>query len=236
MPRDLLDDLDAARLQQKFVVAGAEPVRHVTCIFALVVARLIKADGEGLEPLAAHLACQRHYGGRVNATRQKEADRHIGYQPEPHRIPQDRQNLFDDQLLIHQIFARFGRRPIALLVYACAFRLQPAAGPQSAHAAENGAGAHHVRIGEIVIQRNGIEALLDQTRLDQRFQFGGEVERAPVFQHVERFFAETVAGGKNRLAASIVNRESKHAVEPVETFFAPHQVGVQQHFGIGAGV
>ena len=197
VPRDSLDDLDAARFQQEFVVAGAELFCHVACVFARVVARFVKTDGKGLEPLSARLARQRHHGGRVDATRQEEADRHVGYQTELHRIPQDIQSLFDDGFLIRALFGRIRRRPVALLLHIRTLGLQPMARLQPAHAAEDGAGTHHVGIGEIAIQRDGIEALLDQPRVDQRFQFGRKIERALVFQHVERLFAESVAGSEH---------------------------------------
>src|SRR5258705_13713149 len=96
MPCNLIDDVDASWLQQKFVMTGGESVGHVSRMLAFVVARLAKSDGKCFEPLTAHLARQRHHGGRIDSARQKESDRNVGHKTEAYGIFQNGKRLFNN--------------------------------------------------------------------------------------------------------------------------------------------
>src|SRR5262245_63464791 len=61
-------------------MAGTERARHAPRMVALVEARLIEAEREGVEAVAERLSCERRHGGRVEATRQEDSDRHVADQ------------------------------------------------------------------------------------------------------------------------------------------------------------
>ncbi len=68
----------------------------------------------------------------------------------------------------------------------------------------------------------------------KRLQFRSEIQHAFAFHEVQRLLAEPVPGGEQRIVPQVVNREREHAVQPIQAFLAPCQIGVQQYAGIGA--
>ncbi len=72
---------------------------------------------------------------------------------------------------------------------------------------------------------------------EQRFEFGAEEEGAVVEQGVEqRLDAEAVAGQEQGFAVAVPQGEGEHAAEAVDAALAPGFPGVDDDFGVAAGV
>ncbi len=70
---------------------------------------------------------------------------------------------------------------------------------------------------------------------EYRLEFGGEDEHVIVEVIFERFLANTVAGAENRSLPLVIDGESEHAAEVLETRFAVFVVERHDDFGVGTG-
>ena len=74
---------------------GAESLRDRACVAALVEARFVEADAEGVELARGRvLRGERGDGGGIDAAAQKDAERHVGHEPALHRALELCTNLF----------------------------------------------------------------------------------------------------------------------------------------------
>jgi len=72
---------------------------------------------------------------------------------------------------------------------------------------------------------------------EDRFEFGAEKEAAIVEQGVvQGFDAEAVAGEEEGFAVAIPEGKGEHAAEAVDATFAPGFPGVDDDFGVAAGM
>src|SRR5262245_16146776 len=96
---------------------------------------------------------------------------------------------------------------------------------------------HCVRRGDefvlqILSQGEQIDAPLDLRVDDQRFQFGGEDERARGPRKIERLFARPVARDEQAPPALVPKREREHPVQMVDEVIAMILVKVNNDLGV----
>ena len=102
---------------------------------------------------------------------------------------------------------------------------------------EDGARLGDVAEGEVFLDGAGVDFALEAAVGEQRLEFGAEKEGAIVEQGVEqRLDAEAVAGEKQGFAVAVPEGEGEHAAEAVDAALAPGFPGVDDDFGVAAGV
>ena len=92
---------------------------------------------------------------------------------------------------------------------------------------------HHGVQGEQMMQRDCVETGVHPARRQQRLRRGGEAETARRFVVVQRLDAQTVAREEQRVA--VPDREGEHAVQALDTGFAPFKVRPQNDLGVAVG-
>ena len=114
---------------------------------------------------------------------------------------------------------------------------QGVGGRQLSGLLEDGAWFGDVAEGEVFLDGAGVDIALEAAVGEQRLEFGAEEEGAVVEQGVEqRLDAEAVAGEEKRFAVAVPEGKGEHAAETVDAFFAPGFPGVDDDFGVAAGV
>ncbi len=219
-------------------MARREALRHHLGIAALVDRALVEADRKGHRRRRRQLGHQRDHRARVDAARQKCAERHVGDQPQPHRLAQPL-----DQSLGRRVEIAAGRVVVAHVPIALDARRGIAAAPgqtmggrQLGDRAVDGLRVRHVAVGEEILDRAVVERALEPGVDEQRLQLRAEDHLAArQLGPVERLLAQAVARQEQGLAALVPQREGEHAAEAIETSLAPLFPGVDDHLGVGMG-
>ncbi len=104
-------------------------------------------------------------------------------------------------------------------------------GRQLEHIVEQRARRGDVAIGEILVERDGIQLTKD-ARLEDGFDLGAEYEAPTVPVVVQRLLAETVAGGQQTPAVVVPDCDGEHPAQMLHAVVAILFVGMHDGFGI----
>ena len=80
---------------------------------------------------------------------------------------------------------------------------------------ENGPGRRNVKVGQIIIQGDGVEFALDLGMREQSLDLGREEEASADLGVIQGLEAEAIAGEKQATVLRVPEREGEH----------PHQLG-----------
>src|SRR5438093_8333622 len=86
----IVEEIEILGADYELVMLGPEPLRYAACVGQLVVGRLPEADGERLDRDADFGGHERDDGGRIDATAQEGAERHVADQVRADGIAQHR--------------------------------------------------------------------------------------------------------------------------------------------------
>ena len=107
-------------------------------------------------------------------------------------------------------------------------------GRQFADVGEKRGRRHRVAQREIIGQCPVIQPPRHLGQFEDGLDFRGKGELAAVPIVVQRLDADAIAGDEQRALHRIEDRESEHAVEPLQGVRAPLDVGLQEHLGVAA--
>ena len=217
----------------------AEGRCHLVLELALVEARVLEADAEGAQ-LLGHVPARQHRGDRgVETTRQVNAHRNVGAQPDAGGVIEQ-----PAQLLLERS-ARLTARPFPqteIDVPPSPQRPQPALGDAHAMAGRELEDARKRRaVGEDRPQVEGlderirVEPALGSRVAQQRCRLGREGNVTIQDAEEERPDAEAVAGQEELPSVAVPDRERELAVQALQARLAPLLVGVDEHLRVTAG-
>ena len=178
----------------------------------------------------------------IEAAAQQRADRHVAYQPQLHRLVQDRVHVVDQVVEASNLMM-----PVPLLadmgdLRVVLFGRYLAVADSNDVARKNGTHVLHQGLGrqgvDVAIERPFEQAVAIHLRpLEQpheRLDLGGKQQVRPAPGIIERLDAVAIADQSDVAALGIEDREGEHADEAIHAAFAPFHVGVQDHLGVGA--
>src|ERR1017187_554226 len=108
------------------------------------------------------------------------------------------------------------------------------AGHELADAAEEGAVIADISKGEVLGKEGLVELGRNGGMFEERFDFAGEGESAPVPVVVEGLLAEAIAGTEELTGILIPDGKGEHATEAEDAIGAVLLEGVEDGFGVGA--
>src|ERR1039458_6915033 len=109
------------------------------------------------------------------------------------------------------------------------------AGHELGDAAEEGAVIADISKGEVFGKERLVELGRNGGMFEERFDFAGEGESAPVPVVVEGLLAEAIAGTEELTGILVPDGEGEHATEAEDAIGAVLLKGVEGSFGAGAG-
>ena len=182
------------------VVLGAQVLGHAPRIGQLVEARLVEADGKGLERLGEVAGHQRADHAGIQPAAQEGAEGHVRDQPHAHGIVQfGKEPLLQRVLVVGPLgqevhVAVAGLDDVGGASVLAGLDAHPVAGGQLADALEDGIGRWDVAQAEEVLHRVHGNAWLPAGHSQQRLQLGAEAQDARrQLAQVERLLADAVA-------------------------------------------
>ena len=238
-PGETLDQVEIVRLDGFDMMIGRIAARDLLGIGALVEGWITEGDRTGIDRLIGQARHHGDHGARIDAARQKGAERHLGDQPNTHRLAQTLDDLghrFADVLNA----VRFERNVPILAWLGLPARTasdgQGMAGRQLVDGLEDAARIGHIAIGEVLFHGQRIDLAREQGVFQQCLDLGAEQELTigpPGI--VQRLDTESVAGQEQGLAVAIPEREGEHAAKPLDTAFTPFLPGVDDDLGVTVG-
>jgi hypothetical protein len=103
---------------------------------------------------------------------------------------------------------------------------------QLADAAQDAAIAGHVAVGQVNVERFGIELAGERRVRHQRLQLGGEADLAAGVGVEERLLARAVAREDQAFFRRVVQRQRELSVEARDAAGSPPAVALEDHLGI----
>jgi hypothetical protein len=222
-------------------VVALHGVRHLLGVAGLVVGRQIEADGEGVDRTGNDLAGQGRYCARIDASRQEDAQRHVGDELHPDGV--------------HELVAQFGHRRLAVrrgrhvpvlahlarvLLPAAVLRLdgQDAGGGQEMDALDDGIGAHHEALPQIRCHGRGLEAARHPAAGKKSTHLGGEEQHLLAGVAianggpVQRLDAHRVAHEMDGAGARVPQGQREDAAKTPHGVDAPALIGLEDDLGV----
>ena len=247
MPDQLWQHRDRIGLDDKFLVLGAVALSDEARVTPLVVILVGKADRKRLDPAGAGARHHRDDAARIDAARQKCAERHIGHEAQPHRLFQMRDEL---GLQFRRAARRAARLRLRQLPVAHGLAHVPAArrirldgevmrGGQFEDAAERGLGCRHILQAEIAVDRIEVRSTRHAGPGEHRLDLGAKQKRRPV-RHgparsvIKRLFAEPVARQDQPTRAAVPQCQREHAAQPGKQGRPPGMPAIGDDLAVGA--
>ena len=242
MPDQPRQHRDGVRLDDELLVLGAEALGDHPGVSGLVILLRRKADREGLDPAGADPRHRRDHGARIDPARQKRAERHVGDQPQPHRLFQMR----------HQLVLQFGGAAPRTtgtgprqLPIPDQLRLPPATFAvwldhqimrrrQAADALEGGFRRGDVLEGQILVDGAQVRPAADARPGQKRLDLGAEQQGRTGRGVIQRLLAEPVARQDQPARAPVPQCQREHAAHPVEDPRAPGVPPIGDDLGVAA--
>ncbi len=206
------------------MVVGVEALGDEVGVLELVALHAadgLEADGERGQPVLARLGEQPDDQAGVDAARQQAAHRHIGDKAPFDRDAQRGQNRvlpiafgpvrpFVAAAEVGRPVRRGGGRTVGL-------DRNERRGRYLAHPAQDRVRRRHHRMeGEVVVQRDGVDAGVDAAAGQQRGQRRGEADAGAILGDVQRFDAKPVTAEQHPAAVALDDREGEHALEVLD--------------------
>ena len=215
------------------VVVGAERLRDLLLVGALVVMRVLERDGERPQLVVGGLLGQRCGQAGVQAARQVRADRHVRAQAQLDAGAHERlqvAGLLRTRRVVGLPPRALGDDPAALPHDELARREHP-------HAAEGGARRARGPRREDVVDAAQVGLGSDLTGREERLGLRPEDDRSVVEQRpVQRMDAEPVAHEREPARLGLPPGERELAVQPVERGEAVALQQPQDDLGVGRGL
>ena len=225
-----LDDGDGVEL-------GAGKGGHLAGDGAFVVGRVFKGEGEGLDGIGMVARGEAEDGAGVEAAAEIDADGHVGAQADAHGFFEGVAEFGD----VVGVRARGdGLVAAGIVEVPVLVELDVLAGDQHVVA---GRDLHDAVVeGAHLVAAEGhgvIDAFLIPARGnaggEERFDFGGEVERVVVPGVEERLDAEAVARGEEAAAVFVPEDEGELAAQMLKAVDAEFLIEVEGDFAVGFG-
>ena len=234
-----VDQVEVVAFDDVEVVIGLVAVGDHLREFGFVESRVGKTDGTGVDRSIRQPGHHGDHGTGVDAAGEEGAERHFGDHPQADGFFEamgqfgagigvaDRVVEGEADVPVFPGFANGLPAP----------QQQRVGGRQFFGLLEDGARFGNVAEGEVFLDRARVDVALEAAVGQKRLEFGAEDEAAVVEQRVvQGFDAEAVAGEKQGLAIAVPEGEGKHAAKAVDAVFAPGFPGVDDDFGVAAGV
>ena len=224
--------------QDLFVMLGAKDGRDAPRVGRLVVAPVIEADGETVQPAAGLLSGERGDGAGIDSTREEKTDRHVATQPFLDRVPQDGKQIlspFINVAIAHWIVLERDV-PVAIKAQSVAVEEEKGAGFDFVDSLENRVRRRDVTVGEIFADRERLKPARDPRMGQQRLEFRGENQLSIPHAIVERLHSDSVARQEKSLLRAIPDRESEHAVTELQSGHTIERELLEQDFGVGVSL
>src|SRR5262245_57648564 len=215
------------------VALGDEPRQ-----LELVEGLLLEADREGADPIAALGSGERRQSRRVDPAGEPHADRDIGDQACPDRVPQPAAELRRERLLRlrpHLFRGDGGRAGVAAQLHLAVLGDERVAGGQLARLIEDRQRGGYRVEGEEGLKRGGVDLPGEAGLADQRLELGGKGELATGDAVVEGLDAEPVAREDQAAVASVPDRDREHPAQRVHEAGAPVLIEVDEDLGAAVG-
>ena len=247
MPDELWQYRDRIGLDDKFLVLGAVALSDEARVTPLVVILVGEADRKRLDPAGTGARHHRDDAARIDAARQKRAERHIGHEAQPHRLFQMRDKL---GLQFRRAARQAARLRLRQLPVAHGLAHLPAArrirldgevmrGGQFEDAAERGLGCRHILQAEIAVDRIEVRSTRHAGPGEHRLDLGAKQKRRPV-RHgparsvIKRLFAEPVARQDQPTRAAVPQCQREHAAQPGKQGRPPGMPAIGDDLAVGA--
>jgi len=229
---------DVGRAQQHLVVIGADPRCHAPGVRRFRESPLLEGHGERGQGLRPAFRGQRRERGRVDASREEDAEGHVADEVQAHRLFEPLAGRDD------RVRGRPRRRPprgfhgaveipVALDAGAAGADLQDVPGREGAHVLDRGQGRRHASPLEKARESFAAGLVGHQAAADDGRDLGSEEHAPAVLMPVERLDAEPVAGEEKRgRGPRLKICEPEHAPQPGERRLSPRVEGAEQHLGV----
>ena len=230
------DELDGIRLHDELLVHRAERARRDPRMLALVVARVVDADGERLHGLARLLCHEPDDDRGVDPAGEERSQRDVADQAAPHgggyRVAHEL-----EPLALGEVALRREELPVRARVDAALLPVEDVTRREPLDPADSEVLARDVLEREVRVERGRVELPPHTGHEEERLELGGEGEAAAGQQHVvQRLLADAVAGEEEPLALAVPDRDREHAGERRREVGAALLVHVRDHGRVaGAG-
>ena len=234
-----VDEVEVVGFHRLDEVIRAVAVRHFLRKFGLVELGVVKADGAGIDRRVGQPGHDRDHRAGVDATGQEGSQRHLGDHAQAYGFAQARGELgagvgeadvvVEGEFDIPVLPGLWNRQAAA--------DAQRLAGAELLGAQKDGAGLGDVAQREVLLHRQRVHAAIERGVLHQHLELGAKGERAVLEQGVEhRFDRQTVARHEQGVALAVVEAKRKHAAKTLHAVLAPGLPGMDDDFGVAAGV
>ncbi len=226
----------------EFGMARAEMTRDRLRVTGFVVACFMEADRKRVDRRRRLRLHQRDDRRRIDAARQKGAERHVRFHLPRNGLAQDRVELADrfvgaalerlraailDGLLERPVRAQ-ARRITRML------ELDEGARRQLVNAAIDRVRRGHARLAQVQAQRVAIDSAVEARIAAQRLEFGCEYQRVADPAVIERLLADPVARERQHPRRAVPQREREHAGRaPQRRLDTPCDDRRDQHLAVG---
>ena len=232
LPHQPRQQLERARPHHELAVIGAEVRRDAARLLELAELLLLETDAEGLDRLRHRLGHQRHHHAGIDPARQERSERHVGDQPQPHRLGEQRAQALAVVLLAVPALHLDRQRPVALDPHPALVAHQQVPGGELAHPLPDRPRRGDVLEGQVVGDRLRVGLARHRRVEHQRLELGGEGEAAAVVVVVERFDAEPVARHQQAAPREVIERECEHPAQMGDQSVAVLLIEVEQGLGV----
>ena len=220
------------------VRVGLDRGRHLPRVIELAERALLESDREGLQRPIDHPRHQRGDGAAVETAGEEHAERHVGHQPDAHRLFEPGAELLHGVLLgelCEALVAATGRHvPVLAGRDRAVLEDERVAGQQPVNALEQRLGAREVARAEQLGQARLVGLGANQPALEDRLDLRPEQQPAAGYRPVERLDAEAIAREQQPAARGVPDGEGEHAAQVLDAGVAPLLVGVDDRFRVGA--
>ena len=233
---DARDDIQRVRLDDELVMVGGETLGDQARPLELVISVLAEADRERAHRLGRCLGHRRHHPGRVDATGQERAQRHVAQQSAPDGGAEPVAELLGDLAVVaRDTLARVVQAPVPLDRRAAALVNQHGRGRQFANGTERAARRRDGAQPEVRVEGLVIEVARDLGIAQQGAQLGGKGDRAAQVGVEQGLLADTIARQDEPTAGGIPDRHGEHAMQTPDAPRALVLVEVHDDLGVAAG-
>ena len=178
-----------------------------------------------------------HHRAGIEPAREERADGHVAHEVAPHRVLELHAQLGAPVRLGPALVGFELEVPVALDTGLAAVEVEHQQGGrrQLADGAEDGAGARHVVIREVVAEGLPVQVAGHAGILEKALQLGG-VEEAPAVPGIDHGLdANAVPGEEQPPAAAIPQGEREHPAQVAQALLPMRLVGAQQHLRVRGG-
>ncbi len=216
-----------------FVLLDAEMPRHRSRVLELVERVLVEADRRRDDPPGAGVGHGRHDRARVDAAREKRAERHVADQAKTHGFADERVEPLEIFLFAADVaVARELQIPVRANRHVPALGDEQMRRRQLRNRAIDRVRAGHVGQREVRVERVRAPCARHVGILEDGLDLRSEGDAGRGHRVVERLHAEPIAHEQQPAVRLVPQREREHPAEAIHRAVAPLLVCVDDHFGV----